>query len=174
MRYAWEDFENISIEVVSPSLIEQHNSDMLTTGPVHPTMDDGLNRPSISTRLKNKVRKATGIPVHVLLLAKMKKVINSQKAIINDLRSVVSSELDKRNIGSAPYQMQKGVELMMTEFQDSITKKLDDALPSSTLASNYADDVNVLHTSKHGNMYNWGGKWRRVPEHFIFPLNMGL
>ena len=62
----------------------------------------------------------------------MKKVINAQKAIIADLRSVVSSELDKRDIGSAPFQMQKSVEKLMTDFQVSITKNLDDALPSSS------------------------------------------
>jgi len=25
-----------------------------------------------------------------------------------------------------------------------------------------------------GTLFNWGGKWRRVPADFVFPLNMGL
>ena len=31
-----------------------------------------------------------------------------------------------------------------------------------------------MYTGKRGNVFNWGGKWRRVPEDFVFPLNMGL
>ena len=62
----------------------------------------------------------------------MKKVINAQKSMIVELRSVVSSELDKRDIYSAPFQMQRSVEKLMTELQVSFTKKLDDALPSSS------------------------------------------
>ena len=105
----------------------------------------------------------------------MKKVILSQKAMIADLRLVVSSELDKRDIGSPPLQMQRSVEKLMSDFHISITKKLDVALPSSV-----KDNINPRHgsirshTHTRGNVFYWGGKWKRVPENFIFPLDMGL
>ena len=95
----------VTIEVVSPTMIEQEQCQMLDPGTVPPPLEP-VNRSTIPLGGGDKIRKATGIPVHVLLLAEMKKVIISQKAMIADLRDVVSTELDKREIGSAPYQMQ--------------------------------------------------------------------
>jgi len=108
LKYAWEDTAEIVIEVVSPSMIEQAQCDMLDNGTVPPPLEP-VNRLSIPLGGGDKIRKATGIPVHVLLLAEMKKVILSQKAMIADLRQVVSSELDKRDMGSPPMQMQRSV-----------------------------------------------------------------
>ena len=32
----------------------------------------------------------------------------------------------------------------------------------------------VVSAGASGYVFNWGGKWRRVPEEFVFPLEMGL
>ena len=174
LKYAWEDTSGVDIEGVSPSMIEQAQCNMLDSGTVPPPLEP-VNRLSIPLGGGDKVRKATGIPVHVLLLAEMKKVILSQKAMIADLRLVVSSELDKRDIGSPPLQMQRSVEKLMSDFQVSITKKLDDVLPSSGKDySNPGYGSIRSHTNTRGNVFYWGGKWKRVPENFVFPLDMGL
>ena len=174
MTYAWDDDNEVSIEAVNPATIEQQHATMLVADSVPPSLDDIGDGIATARRIStggDTILKATGIPVHVLLLAEMKKVILAQKDLINDLRGVVSSELDKRELGSAPFQLQKSVEDLMNKFQESITKKIDDALPSSEQTIN---NTNVIDCQKHGSIFNWGGKWRRVPEKFTFPLDMGL
>lgn len=57
--------------------------------------------------VSGKIKKATGIAVHVLLLAETNKVIISQKDMIANLRNMVSIRLEKRYVGSAPSRCKK-------------------------------------------------------------------
>ena len=64
---------------------------------------------------------------------------------------------------------------LISDFQVSITKKLDDALPSSGKENINPGNGSIRsHTGTRGNIFYWGGKWKRAPENFIFPLDMGL
>ena len=63
---------------------------------------------------------------------------------------------------------------MISDFQVSITKKLDDALPSSGKENNDPTNGSIRSTGSKGNVFVWGGKWRRATENFIFPMDMGL
>jgi len=175
IRYAWED--EVTVEVVNPTMIDQENASMLvglnSIPPSHNNNSDPIITNTLVSDGGDRIKKATGIPVHVLLLAEMKKVILQQKDMISDLRSVVSSELDKREIGSAPYQLQERVEKLMNNFQESITKKLEDALPSDPSKSTHVNST-TINMGEKGTLFNWNGKWRRVPVDFVFPLNMGL
>ena len=99
VKYAWEEDAEVFIEVVPPTMIDRTNATMLVgTNTVHSSYNDNNDLgPVATTRIfstcGDRIKKATGIPAHVLLLAEMKKVIPHQKELISDLRNVVSSEL---------------------------------------------------------------------------------
>ena len=95
--------------------------------------------------------------------------------MIDDLRNVVSSELDKQDLGSATFQMRKSVEKMITDFESSITKKLDVNLPSSSKRANNIcmKSMATVRYSIRGHLFSWDGKCQRVLDAYVFQLKSG-
>ena len=50
-------------------------------------------------RRTQRIRKVTGIPAHVMLMADMQKVIKSQQAVITQFAFIIKKELDTIEVG---------------------------------------------------------------------------
>ena len=71
------------------------------------------------------INKATGIPPHVMILANMKKVIDSQKHLLDKMINVIVDEFDKREVGHATFKVQKQVEDLIASFESNVLNKFD-------------------------------------------------
>ena len=81
---------------------------------------------TVSDQSEFRIRKATGIPAHVMLISDMQRVVNSQQEVLTKLKSVISEELDKRQVGHATFQLQHQVEDMLKSFESKIIQKFDE------------------------------------------------
>ena len=180
VKYAWEEDENFKIVITDGT----SQRDIESLRPVEVLKDDS-NQSSASLervfghpipqegRGSLQIRKATGIPPHVMLLASMQKVINSQHFFLQKMKETINLEFDKREVGHATFQVQKQVEQMLTSFEANMITKLD-SLGDGKLKD--GTDTASGTTSNHngGRWYHWGGKYRRVPHDWVFPNKMTL
>ena len=60
-----------------------------------------------------------------MLMADMQRVVKSQQEVLTKLKSVISEELDKRQVGHATFQVQRQVEEMLESFKSKIIQKFD-------------------------------------------------
>ena len=89
------------------------------------TLEPQVTEASVPRRTP-RISKATGILMHVMLLADMQKVIKAQHYFLFKMKTVINEEFNKRQVGHATFQVQKQVEHMLSDFQDKIIKKVDE------------------------------------------------
>ena len=192
VKYAWEEDEDFKIVIVDgvsqKEISARDTTESLPQGVLEDLQQgDGgsTNQSSVSLegiygypipqvdRGSLLIRKATGIPPHVMLLASMQKVINSQHFFLKKMKDTINLEFDKREVGHATFQVQKQVEQMLTSFEANMITKLD-SLGDQKLKD--GTDTAGGTTSNHngGRWYHWGGKYRRVPHDWVFPNKMTL
>ena len=145
------------------SIIQRNTTSQTTNPSLEPT--------STIPERELKVTKATGIPMHVMLLADMQKVIKAQHEFLVKMKILINEEFDKREVGHATFQVQKQVEEMLTSFESRIITKVD-AIGNASSSSN-KNHVNKPGGSP-GKWYYWDGLYRRVPEDWVFPNKMTL
>ena len=71
-----------------------------------------------------RIWKATGIPVHVMLMADMQNVIKSQQSVITQVE-YIEKEFGQREVGHTIFQVQNQVEKMLSSFESRVVTKLD-------------------------------------------------
>ena len=183
VHYAWEECQEISIYKG-----ENHSEDseIMKFIRVYNNNDkDKTANDSVYLEHQNidgtipvqtfKVRKATGIPAHVMLLADMQRVIYAQHTFLHKMKIIINEEFDKREVGHATFQVQKQVEQMLTCFQDKIIKKVDSLGSKRSNDSSSCDIGSPFGGTSHGGRwFFWGGAYRRVSEDWVFPNKMTL
>ena len=184
VKYAWEeddDFEIVGTDGVSKSgagVQEDFQSE--ESNQVLASLEGVLGGcqvvPQVGTVGSLQIRKATGIPPHVMLLASMQKVINSQHFFLVKMKEIINSEFDKRELGHATFQVQKQVEQMLVSFESNVIKKLETFGATSKNENSSSNESESSPTRNHtgGKWYHWGGKYRRVPHDWEFPNKMTL
>ena len=124
-------------------------------------------------RIVPRVTKATGIPLHVMLLADMQKVITAQHLFLVKMKSIINKEFDKRKIGHATFQVQTQVEQMLSTFETKIISKVDE-LGGGVRKDTTQGGLSYQLTEGGGKLFCWGGMYQRVPEDWAFPNKMTL
>ena len=119
------------------------------------------------------IRKATGIPMHVILSASMQKIINAQHVFLLKMTRVVNEEFDKREVGHRTFQVQKQVQDILTSFEENVITKLEGLGGESRLTNKNQDSSTPTNISG-GKRYHWGRKYRRVPYDWTFPNKITL
>ena len=144
VRYAWNEDEDFSVllatgKTVSPGTLTSVGLEFPRDEDL--TMSVGLELPRDNTDQvqpsplaaekpsmpmgSSLIRKATGIPPHVMLLASMQRVINSQHSMLEKLKSIINDEFDKREVGHTTFQVQKQVQDMLATFETKVVTNLD-------------------------------------------------
>ena len=114
--YAWD--EDIEVEVYSISCRDM--SDRKEVGKASGELSGSISANGSSVtgslgsektmpRRTQRIRKATGIPAHVMLMADMQKVIKSQQAVITQVAFIIKKELDTREVGHMTFQVKNQV-----------------------------------------------------------------
>ena len=180
VSYAWEE-ESLEVDVFRGRreedeglLSDNHNTDNHNTGSTAVDNDSSLESDlgqMMTVEDNRQIRKATGIPMHVMLMADMQRVVSSQQQVLIQLRDVISTELDKREVGHSTFQVQSQVKDMLQSFESRIIKKFDECNPTKSEAN--GSDV-IGSSPSGGKWYIWGGQYRRVPRDFQFPNKMTL
>ena len=164
--YPWEE-KNIDVQVITGN---EESEPIVGTGSLEPTIEEAVPPNQCAT-----IRKATGIPAHVMLMADMQRVINSQQSVLIQLKNVISEELDKREVGHTTFQVQKQVHNMITNFESRIIKKFDEFSNTKNQDSTGKQDGIYQQGDPGGSrLFHWGDKFRRVPQNFTFPTKMTL
>ena len=130
-------------------------------------------------RRTQSIRKATGIPAHVMLMADMQKVIKSQQAVIQQVAFIIKKELDTREVGHTTFQVQHQVEQMLQSFETRVVTKIDslqkkEESSSSTTGCDAMAISGSSSTIEGGRWYHWKGAYRKVPVDWNFPNKMTL
>ena len=120
------------------------------------------------------ITKATGIPSHVLLLADMQRVINSQQGLMKKIEIVIKNEFDQREVGHSSLLLQQEMKSMIENFEAKVINEI-----STLKLSNYSGQVESADSSlmsqlqstgcNGGRWYHWKNKFRRVPSDWSFP-----
>lgn len=101
----------------------------------------------------------TGIPPHISIHARIEDIYQLLTAMPIEIKSLVES-LFKDYGGSAGYLTRNVLEETLT----NVLRSMNGANSSSS--SRDSENENVAHQP---TLYNWGGRWRRLPETFVLP-----
>ena len=166
VKYAYEEEANVSVSLykaVEESAIEvELLTDTNCAAPTNPSSSDAM---MIDVVL---IRKATGIPPHVLLLGNMQTVIASQQVFLTQMRSAINQEFEKRHMASESFQAKNQLEKTLTAFEGRLLAVL-----------NVPDKNDKLHIPSSdipggGIWFQWGGRFNRVPKDWEFPNKVSL
>lgn len=184
VHYAWEECQEISIykgenhsedsEITNFIRVYDNNKDKRDKGNDSVCLEPQNTDGTIPVRTF-KIRKAMGIPAHVMLLADMQRVMIAQHTFLHKMKIIINEEFDKREVGHATFQVQKQVQEMLSCFQDKIIKKVDSLGSKRTIESSCNDIASPFGGTSHGGRwFFWGGAYRRVSEDWVFPNKMTL
>ena len=108
--------------------------------------------------------------MHTLLLSDLHLIIEKQNVFIRDLRTVISEELDKRELESTDFLVRERFTELFGEFES----KMMDKIGPITNDINYESNKSSSALQSRTDMHFWSGKFRRVPETWDFPMKMTL
>ena len=120
------------------------------------------------------IRAGTGIPSHVLIIAKMEQVIAAQSMMLEKIRTVLSSELDKRELGQSNHLFKQDIKNMLDTFTTKISDEVSKLPHGTNIPSTLTQEFYKTIATTNGNLFFWKNKYRRVPETFDFPMKMSL
>ena len=141
-------------------------------------VDNTSQEPSASIPERVKpITRATGIPSHVLLLADMQRVINSQQDVLKKIENVIKDEFDQREVGHSSLIIQQEMKDIIKKFESRVINEINDLKfvshhPTQGLSSSTDIGTMMLQMpsgSNGGRWYHWEGKFRRVPSDWVFP-----
>ena len=181
VSYAWEE-ASVKIDVIRGD--QEHSQEQQgllssssgtessgngSLGSDDQTMPKGITR---------RIQKATGIPAHVMLMAEMQRVVHSQQQVLYKLKEVISTELDKRQVGHSAFQVQSHVEDILKSFERRVILKFDELKSSGGAGGAVVEAAGagkkVCTAPGGGHWYHWGGQYTRVPYDYNFPNKMTL
>ena len=138
---------------------------------VHIAMENTASRPEDDTVVMemHAIKKATGIPPHVMLLANMQMVISSQHKFIDEMRNAINEEFDKRHMASDSFEAKNQLEKSLSQFEQRLLLTLNVQGHSTCKKQTITSEV-----PGGGIWYHWGGKFSRVPETWEFPNKVSL
>ena len=179
--YAWD--EDVKVEVYKGQTGDRNK---MAGDDVSGELSGSENKSSDSVSLGSektmprrtlRIRKATGIPSHVMLMADMQKFIRSQQAVLSQVRSIIKEEFDTREVGHTTFQLKDQVEKMLHSFETRVVTKIDTLQPKES-SSTSSDDNGAYpgpnSTIEGGKWHHWKGAYRRVPSDWNFPNKMTL
>jgi hypothetical protein len=134
----------------------------------------------------------TGLPPHVVLLAKCEELKLELKQAKEDIIAGVKEDLDNRRLGSQSYFDKEEIIGKMTEYHNEVLKRVDHvgysgfaALRENELPNGSYDNIQIGGASEDGDLegitmvepdqrrfqffYSAGGTVSRLPEGFVFP-----
>ena len=151
INYAWD--EDVEVEVYKNQdgiqQVEEASGEL--SGSTGNESSDTVSLGSEKTmpRRTQRIRKATGIPAHVMLMADMQRVIRSQQSVIAQVACIIKKEFDQREVGHATFQVQHQVERMLSSFESRVVTKLD-SLKLKSSSSTDECSPNGLSATKIG------------------------
>ena len=163
VKYTWEedeDFQIVETDGVSQSGagVLQEDFQLEESNQILASLKGIIGYqvvPQAGIRGLLQIHKATGIPPHVMLLASMQRVINSQHFFLLEMKEIINVEFDKRQLGHATFQVQKQVEQMLVSFDSHFIKKLETSRNSTKNNKNEnSSDSESCPTRNH-----IGDKW---------------
>ena len=173
VMYVWEKECDVTIDVITGNEEQDDGNDISITRFTETT--ERTTRGSMASAEQTVpgnhvglIRRATGIPAHVMLMADMQNVLASQQNLLFQLKTTITAELDKRQVGHSTFQVQHQVESMLRNFESKVIKKLD------AFSESDGKDETKLSSGPGGLWYHWGGQYRRVPRDYEFPNKMTL
>ena len=160
LKYAWEE-EDDGIDKVN----EDDRRSAAVVGELSglESTNQSFEDPSLAAikpmplRGNGLIWKATGIPPHVMLLASMQKVINSQHSFLLKMTQVINEEFDKREVGHSTFQVQKQVQDMLASFEANVITKLDGLSGEGGSSLTHKNDSSTPKNTSGGNWYHLGG-----------------
>ena len=170
LRYAWDDKTQKEVKV---DVVKLNDTDKGGIEEINATNLEDIVL--VSDHLM-PIQRATGIPMHVILLGDMQKVINTQSEIISNIRVALKEEFDERLIGSDSFHLKNQMKEILTNFERDFREKLSQTnlVQNSDRTLLHSDTVGDSQKNKKNHLYLWGGFHRRVPEDWEFPLKIGL
>ena len=185
--YAWD--EDIEVEVYSISCrdtsdrkeVEEASGEL--SGSISgngSSVTVSLGSEKTMPRRTQRIRIATAIPVHAMLMADIQKVIKSQQAVITQVAFIIKKELDTREVGHTTFQVKNQVEQMLHSFESRGVTKIDSLQKKEESSSSVTpgDDAMTIggssSTIEGGRWYHWKGAYRKVPVDWNFPNKMTL
>ena len=183
VSYAWEE-DSVKVHIIRGDQEQEEHQGLLSSSSNIGTSGTGSSGsgslgsevqtvPEVTIR---RIQKATGIPAHVMLMAEMQRVVSSQQQVLYKLKEVISTELDKRQVGHSTFQVQHQVEDMLMSFERRVINKFDElkSAAGNFIPASDSDIGNVCPAPGGGVWYHWGGQYRRVPHDYEFPNKMTL
>ena len=70
-----------------------------------------------------------------MLMAEMKRVASLQQQVLYKLKEVISTKLDKHQIGNSTFQVQHQVEDLLESFERSVILKFDELKASGAVGA---------------------------------------
>ena len=119
-------------------------------------MEPHVTEASVPRRIP-RISKAMGIPTHVILLADMQKVIESQHHFLLKIETIINDESDKRQVGHATFQVQNQVDHMHTAFHAKIIKKVDELGGNKDIFKGSSSTTTNMKNPFGGNRHS--GRW---------------
>ena len=170
LRYAWDDKTQKEVKV---DVVKLNDTDKGGIEEINATNLEDIVL--VSDHLM-PIQRATGIPMHVILLGDMQKVINTQSEIISNIRVALKEEFDERLIGSDSFHLKNQMKEILTNFERDFREKLSQTnlVQNSDHTLLHSDTVGDSQKKIKNHLYLWGGFHRRVPEDWEFPLKIGL
>ena len=156
VNFDWED----GIEIVKLSQPHEEKEEV----------NININTSQHEDHFDNTIKKATGIPMHTILLSDLHIVIKKQENLITNLRTVISEELDKQELGSTDFLVRERFTELFTEFESKVMDKIS----ASDKNTNSESHVSSSTLQPRIGTHFWSGKFRRVPETWDFPMKMTL
>ena len=158
LKYAWEEEDD------SSSAVAVVDSTVAAVGELSglESTNQSFEDPSlvaikpVPLRGNGLIRKATGIPPHVMLLASMQKVINAQHLFLLKMKQVINEEFDKREVGHSAFQVQKQVQDMLASFEANVITKLDGLSGEGSSSLTHKNDSSTPTNTSGGKWYHWG------------------
>ena len=119
------------------------------------------------------IQAGTGIPSHVLIIAKMERVILAQSTMLQKIRLVLSSELDKRELGQSNFLFKQEMKELLKNFTDKVHNDIN-KLPQVQEKVSITNESTVKTRKGSFSLFYWNNKYRRVPSDFIFPMKTSI
>jgi len=106
--------------------------------------------------------------MHTILLSDLHLIIEKQNVFIRDLRTAISEELDKRELGGTDYLIRERFTELFGKFESKLMHKIGSS-------RNDTNSESIKSSSAlQSTIGTWSGKFRRVPETWDFPIKMTL
>ena len=110
INYAWD--EDVKVEVYKKQdgiQVQEASGELSGSTGDESSVTFSLGSEKTMPRRTQRIRKATGIPAHVMLMADMQKVIHSQQSVIAQVACIIKKEFDQREVGHVTFQDRKSV-----------------------------------------------------------------